>query len=953
MKKIYLFPVTSLLNRRFTFGFMVVALFFVFQLCPFGSRSQKSYWLESMNNKVRKIDAANQSVAATGAAGLAAATAPLYIFLDERNGFVYWSDAGSGSIKKVSTAGGAVTTVVTGISGAGIYPRGIYLDITNNMIYWGQTAPGLNDAINKIDISGSLPKTASNGTVVVSAIDIVRGITIDTTANQVYFADAGIGGTGKGIYRAASTSSTSEAASTNVAATGLQPNSLFIDRTGNFIYWSDFAAAGGISRAATNSGFPAAVATVFTGTSIRGMTVDVGNNTIYWTEYPSLKIRKASLVSIPVAGESDVVTGLSDLPRNLQVTPPCSVDIGLITAAANPVCNGKTTMLTASGVTGPNATVAWWTGSNGTGTQVGSGLTSDNVGAGTYFARVTSDCGTDELSFTVTEFAAVTPADTTAVACNSFTWRGITYYRTGDKYDTATNVNGCDSITILHLTINTVPNTFVKTDAGCFGSSTGSITMTPTGGVSPYMYRIGTTGPISAPSGTFGSLKAGSYRVYVQDANGCIGVAGPVVIGQSPKVNATVTPTPVSGCFSDSNGVLTITAPIGTSPFMYKLGNAGSYAPFTPPFSITGLKAGSYIVYLQDADGCTGSTGSKTITQPSKVTTTTTVTQPTCNGFTNGKITVSNTIGISPFTYKLGTGPSVPITPPFDYTSLKAGNYSIYIQDANGCQGAVPVTVGQPAKVAATLAGTNLSCYGSADGKIAIINPIGIAPFQYKLGTAGAYASFTAPYTITGLTAGNYGVYLQDANGCVGAAGVMAITQPIAVAVNFIKTEITCSTPGSLSLSAPNSPGATFKINPGSSIYTAQSTYSIPTAGTYYGYAKDATGCAGRVGPIVYSNCVPPPFARAANPMLETGNETFDVTLSPNPSTNQFTLLTRGGNMQPVSIRVIDVNGKAVYEAKGQQEQSFRFGSNLSNGFYLVEVRQGNVVKTMKAVKGK
>ena len=265
----------------------------------------------------------------------------------------------------------------------------------------------------------------------------------------------------------------------------------------------------------------------------------------------------------------------------------------------------------------------------------------------------------------------------------------------------------------------------------------------------------------------------------------------------------------------------------------------------------------------------------------------------------------------------------------------------------------VVVIVGEPAKVAATLAGTNLSCYGSADGKIAITNPIGIAPYQYKLGTAGTYASFTAPYTVTGLTAGNYGMYLKDANGCVGAAGVVAITQPIAVAVNFTKTDITCQAPGSLSLSAPNSPGATFKINPGSSIYAAQSTYSIPTAGSYYGYAKDASGCAGRVGPIVYSNCVPPPFARAANPSQEPGKATFDVTLSPNPSTNQFTLIAKGGNMQPVSIRVIDVNGKAVYEAKGQQEQSFRFGSNLSNGLYLVEVRQGDVVKTMKVVKGR
>lgn len=68
-------------------------------------------------------------------------------------------------------------------------------------------------------------------------------------------------------------------------------------------------------------------------------------------------------------------------------------DIASISAGANPLCTNKKTTLTANGVTGNNATVNWWTGSNGTGINIGSGLSLSNQPSGTYYARVTGACG--------------------------------------------------------------------------------------------------------------------------------------------------------------------------------------------------------------------------------------------------------------------------------------------------------------------------------------------------------------------------------------------------------------------------------------------------------------------------------------------------------------------------------------------------------------------------------
>ena len=417
--------------------------------------------------------------------------------------------------------------------------------------------------------------------------------------------------------------------------------------------------------------------------------------------------------------------------------------------------------------------------------------------SGSYTVTITNTtlgCSSTS-SPTVVKVNQASSSDTTATVCNSFTWHGVTYYHTGDKIYQATNAAGCDSTITLHLTINVLPTTFSKTDATCYGTATGSITINASSGVSPFTYRVGTTGPISSTTNTFHNLKPGNYRAYVQDATGCIGVAAPIVVSQPAKVSGTITPTAVTGCNGAANGKLTISNPTGTQPFKYKLGTNGSFTSFTPPFDITGLKAGNYIIYLQDATSCSSSTGTTTLTQPA------------------------------------------------------------------------------------------------------------------------------------------------------------------VVSVSYTKTDITCSVPtGILTLSLPGNANATFKINPGSSIYKTQNTYNGLLAGTYYGYAKDANGCAGRVGPIVFSTpigCTPRENTMARNGLgnNELPNQSLEVSLSPNPSSSQFSLSARGSSQQPVFVRVVDANGRIVYDTKGQPGQTFTFGDNLSSGLYMIEVRQGDEIKTVKAVK--
>src|SRR5665648_1081130 len=102
---------------------------------------------------------------------------------------------------------------------------------------------------------------------------------------------------------------------------------------------------------------------------------------------------------------------------SITVTSKVDVAITSATASATSVCPGVTTTLTANGVAGTNAIVTWWTGSAGTGTNLGTGLTLTNRGPGTYYARVTGDCGTTvEANVTVTSMVNVAITSATAIS---------------------------------------------------------------------------------------------------------------------------------------------------------------------------------------------------------------------------------------------------------------------------------------------------------------------------------------------------------------------------------------------------------------------------------------------------------------------------------------------------------------------------------------------------------
>ena len=436
--------------------------------------------------------------------------------------------------------------------------------------------------------------------------------------------------------------------------------------------------------------------------------------------------------------------------------------------------------------------------------------------------------------------------------------------------------------------------TFTKVDATCNGTSTGSITILPTVGlVSDYTYKLHYSDPYVA-SNVFTNLKSGIYHGYALRTGGCVFRAGLITIADAnPKLGATTSHTDVS-TKGGSDGTITIAGTGGTGNYLYQLGSSGTPQPSG---SFTGLKAGSYRLVVTDVAGCKPDYGtSVTIAQPSaKIgeqqsvaaatdpcprpygSATFTKVDATCTGTSTGSITILPTVGVvSDYTYKLHY--SDPYVASNVFTNLKSGTYHGYALRTGGCvfrAGLITIANTNPTPLGATTSHTDVSTKGGSDGTITIAGTGGTGNYLYQLGSSGTPQPSGS---FTGLKAGSYRLVVTDVAGCKPDYGTsVTIAQPSAKggehssivaaspcpspqpygSATFTPTDVTCPGLDDGGITIFPTVGSvgdyTYKILSSNS-YSTSNVFTGLKAGTYHGYAKDASGCVFRTGPITLVN---------------------------------------------------------------------------------------------------
>ncbi len=226
-------------------------------------------------------------------------------------------------------------------------------------------------------------------------------------------------------------------------------------------------------------------------------------------------------------------------------------------------------------------------------------------------------------------------------------------------------------------------------------------------------------------------------------------------------------------CYGDNTGSVTITQTggnmVGTT---YDFGSGPQ-----PSGTSSGMAQGSYTVFIVDGDNCT-TPYQITLGGPTQLAPTIVESDISCNGQTDGQLTVDgNNTGTPGYTYDIGSGPQGSGT----FTGLSAGNYTVTVTDANGCQTTVNGTITEPAVLAGST-GTITPEYFGSDGSVDLQVTGGTGPFTYQWSGPGGYSSTVQdPANMPG---GTYSVIITDANGCTTTINNIVVPSEMGLDIN-------------------------------------------------------------------------------------------------------------------------------------------------------------------------
>ena len=473
----------------------------------------------------------------------------------------------------------------------------------------------------------------------------------------------------------------------------------------------------------------------------------------------------------------------------------------------------------------------------------------------------------------------------------------------GKLYRAILTSNGATiTSSVATLTVNQVTaSVFQKTNAGCSG---GSLSITQTGGTSPYTYSLNGAKPQT--SSNFTNLAAGNYTVTVKDAKGCTSTITGITISQTSTVSANILWKTNVSCGSN-DGVLVVYGSGGTSPYSYSL-NGTSYQT---SYIFNKLAAGTYTVYVKDGKGCISTLSDVTLSQSSTLkASVTSKTNESCKG-NDGSITVAASGGSGPYTYSLN---GIYFQSSGTFNNLPADTYSVKVKDSKTCTVTVTgITISQVSNLTSSLASkTNESCKGD-DGSITVTASGGTGPYLYSLNGI----NYQSSNTFSNLSAGTYNVKVKDSKTCTSTVSGISISQSSTLTSSLLsKTNASCSdNDGSITVvgSGGNSPYYYILSN---GTYQSTGNFKNLQAGTYNVWVVDSKKCYSSINGITIS-------------------EISTLSVGVSSKTNE----SCADNDGSITVSASGGKGPYQYSLNGGYYRTSNTFSNLGSGTYKVTVK--------------
>lgn len=341
----------------------------------------------------------------------------------------------------------------------------------------------------------------------------------------------------------------------------------------------------------------------------------------------------------------------------------------------------------------------------------------------------------------------------------------------GNYTITATDANGCiiTSPVLVGLNPGGTATITSSTNVNCNGACNGSMTAGMIGGSAPFTYSWSPGGQTNS---TATNLCPGTYTCEITDFYGCKSIASGIIT-QPPALNAVMNSNNVK-CFGTPTGTVTAAGTGGIGPYTYLWPQIPSTLS-----SVSNVPIGTYTCIITDVNGCS-ITQSISVTQPSAIVLTSSVTPANCN-LANGSATVTISGGSAPYSQVWSSGSTTTVQ-----VGVAAGTYTINVQDANTCTVALSATIPNLSGPTISITSqTNVSCFAGNNGVATALAASGTGPYIYS------WSHGPNVPTATNLTAGLYTVSATDQAGCVASTSV-SITEPSVLTVTIVPTNPKC-----------------------------------------------------------------------------------------------------------------------------------------------------------------